>query len=99
MMGDSELIRQLLAILAVFGLLGAAVWALGRRRKLPLFSAVLARHTGTMTVIDRVRLTPQHTVALIKVGRRAVLIAADPGGSHLLESGPIEDYYQGDARP
>lgn len=80
-----ELLRPILSMALVFALLGAALWLLrrnglgaagGRRRR---------RNPGRLEPIDRLALSPQHTLHLIRVDDRAVLIAAHPGGCTVLD--------------
>ena len=95
-MGDFDILRQLTAVLFVFALLGAAVWLLARRRGSGLFRAVLrSRATGALEVVDRVRLTPQHSVHLLRVGRRGLLVSVHPAGCTLLEARAIEEFTSG----
>jgi flagellar biogenesis protein FliO len=92
-MGDFDILRQLSAVLFVFALLGAAVWLLARRRggTFP-GGAMLRRTNGAVTVVDRVRLTPQHSVHLLRVGRRGLLVSVHPSGCTLLEARAIEEF-------
>lgn len=97
-MNDSDLIRQLAGVLVVFGLLAAAVYLLGRRRGLPLLRLPGRRGTGDMEVLDRLYLTPQHSLHVVRVGKRGLLISLHPGGSSLLDAGPLEQYVPGERR-
>jgi flagellar biogenesis protein FliO len=92
-MGDFDILRQLSAVLFVFALLGAAVWLSARRRGALLPGGTMLRRTiGAMTVVERVRLTPQHSVHLLRVGRRGLLVAVHPSGCTLLEARAIEEF-------
>jgi flagellar biogenesis protein FliO len=84
-----EIVRQVLAIVFVFGLLGAAVWALRRRGFAPRCALPAAR-AGRFTVVERVGLSPQHGLYLVRIGGRALLIAAHPAGCTVLEAAPWE---------
>ena len=82
-----EEIRQALAVLTVLGVLGGALWWL-RRKGLAQF-AVRTRSGGrirSMRVLERLALTPQHSLHLVLVGERTILVAASPGGCTLLDS-------------
>ncbi len=74
--------EQTLAISFVFLLLGGAVWALGRRGgglRLPPW----VRKGGVqehMICLARMPLTAQHTLHLVKVDGRTILVATYPGG-------------------
>lgn len=76
-----ELLDQILAVLFVLLLVGAAVWALNRKRGLPMFP--LRRRTtaaSTLAVLERLPLTPQHALHLVRVGDRVVLVGTSPAG-------------------
>ncbi len=74
-----EVIRQITAIIVVFGLLGLGMWAL-RRRSGPL----RFRPAKSLAPVERLALTPQHAVHLIRVAGRELLIATHPNGLTLL---------------
>jgi len=93
----------MLAILAVFALLGLTLWWLRRRGAVQFRSFLPPRFAGArnrpqarlMGRIEALQLTPSHSVSLIRVGDRAILIGTSPTGMHLIESTPwktIEDY-------
>jgi flagellar biogenesis protein FliO len=82
---DTELIRQVLAVSVVFGLLGCAVWFLGQRgNALGTLLHRTSRGNTHMQVIERLRLTPQHTVVMVRVADRRLLVALHPGGVTVL---------------
>ena len=91
-MDDLDLIRQIAAVLFVFGLLGAAAVLLAKRRGTGLLLPGRTRRTGCLEVVDRLRLTPQHSIHLIRAGKRMLLVSADTAGCHLLESGPANHF-------
>lgn len=72
---------QLLAVGFVLCLLCAAAWALGRKRGMAFPWPV--RRTGgdrTLKVLERLPLSGQHALHLVKVGHREVLIGTYPAG-------------------
>ena len=73
--------EQLVSLLAVFGLLTLAVWAFGRKRgrEWHLFSKQ-AKAGSLLLVADRLVLTPQHILHLVRVGEKTVLLATYPQG-------------------
>ena len=85
-----EVFQQLLMVLIVLGLLCGALWALkrkgwvrtGLRRK---------REKGTprLEVIDRLPLTQHHSLHLVRLADRTLLIGLSPNGCNLLESAQI----------
>ncbi len=83
-----ELVRPLAAILLVFGLLAGALWAL-RRRGMVLPGARPRSGAGRMAVLERVALTPQHGLYLVRVADSALLVGVHAGGCTLLEKLPL----------
>ena len=70
-----ELLQQLAAVCFVLALLGGALWVLQRKR------IVLPRRNGPkqLDVIERVSLSPQHSLALVRVNGKMVLVGTGPG--------------------
>jgi len=84
-----EWLRPLLSVAVVLGLaLGLRFWlaraAWGARR------AARRAGPGRLETLDRLALSPGHTLYLVRVGSRAVLIGAHPGGCQVLETLPAE---------
>ena len=85
-----EVFQQFIVVLIVLGLLCGALWALkrkgwastGLRRK---------RDEGAprLEVIDRLPLTQHHTLHLVRLANRTLLIGLSPSGCNLLESAEI----------
>ena len=80
-----EILQQAFPICAVLGLLGASLWFLKRKgivhlRALPGFP----RKARRLEVIERLQLTPQHAICLVRMNKRTILIATAPAGCHLL---------------
>jgi hypothetical protein len=84
--------RTILSLIVVFSLLGLTVWKLGRGRG----SLPLARWTKVfkpnnsyggplIEKIERVVLTPQHTLHVLRFHGREMLVATHPGGCALLD--------------
>ena len=80
-------IQQVLSVVAVLALLGGALWWL-RRVGLAQFAVRGAGGSKTrcMKVIERLALTPQHSLYLVRVADRTILIAASPGGCSILDN-------------
>jgi len=81
-----ESIQQALGVILVLGLLGGTLWWL-RRRGMAQF-AFRAPGTGrrkSIQVLERMALTPQHSLHLVRVAERTMLIAASPAGCSILE--------------
>jgi len=93
---DSELIRQTLAIAVVFGMLGAAVWLLGKGRTFRLLPGYRPKGERYLQVVERIGVTPQHTLLLLRIGGQGLLVAAHPTGCSVLESKPIAQLLERD---
>lgn len=81
-----ESIQQALSVLLVLALLGGTLWWL-RRRGMAQF-VMRAPGSGrrkSIQVLERTALTPQHSLHLVRVADRTVLIAASPAGCSILE--------------
>jgi Flagellar biosynthesis protein, FliO len=88
-------LRQLFSVILVFALLGGALWLL-RRGGIASLSAI-ARARGksfglgrsqtkckALVSIERLSLTPQHMLHLVKIHGREVVVATHPRGCELL---------------
>jgi flagellar biosynthetic protein FliO len=81
-----ELTEQITMVLVVFALLGGLVWFLKKRGLASL--AVGPRRGGSarqIEVLERVPLTPQHAVHLVRVSGKVLLIGTAPSGCTLLD--------------
>jgi flagellar biogenesis protein FliO len=86
-----EIARQISAVTFVFALLGAAIWSLRRGGSVwgPGSSLRLGRTIGSsraraLESIERLALTPQHSLHLVRIGGREVVVATFPQGCALL---------------
>lgn len=79
-----ETVRQVLATMAVFAVLGGVLWLLRRGHG----GRIGFRRKGAarLEAVERVPLSPQHALHLVRFGDRALLIAAHAGGCTLLEN-------------
>lgn len=84
-----EWTEQLLAVTVVLGLLCGALWLL-KRKGLVRTSFRRPSRPGQprLEVIDRLALTPQHSLHLVRLADRTLLVGLSPQGCNLLESGP-----------
>jgi len=82
-----DIFRQVGSVLLVFALLGAALWAL-RRGGAVSFRNLVARRSGgapkSLQALERIALTPQHALHLVRVNGREVVVATYPQGCTLL---------------
>jgi flagellar biogenesis protein FliO len=85
-----EVIQQTLVVVFVLGLLGATVYWL-RGQGIARFNGKGAVRGGArrMQTIERLPLSPQHSLHLVNIGGRTLLIAVSPGGCSLLD-GEVE---------
>jgi flagellar biogenesis protein FliO len=82
-----QLTEQIGMVLLVFGLLGGLLW-FTKKRGVAAFS-LGARRSGNgrrMEVLERVQLTAQHSLHLVRVSDRTVLIATAPSSCTLLDA-------------
>ena len=89
-----EMFQQLFVIAVVLGGLCALVWWL-KRRGLAVSRSPFSRRSQSgegprLEVIDRLALTPQHSLHLVKLADRTLLIGLSPNGCNLLETGARE---------
>jgi hypothetical protein len=86
-----DYIPQLLAVIAVFSLLGITMWWLKKKGLLQVPSSSYAsiksgRPRGILHRVETVRLSPTHSLNLVRMGDRAVLIGTCSAGFYLVES-------------
>ena len=88
--------QQFLAVIAVFGMLGAALWWLRRRGLatvgLPVGLAKRRQSGAALQAVERVGLTPTHSVHLVRAGDRAILLACSQAGCQVVETAPWSHY-------
>jgi hypothetical protein len=82
-----EAMGQAAAVIGVLALLGAALCWL---RKGPA-GWPRARAGRRLQSLERLPLTPQHSLHLVRAGGRTLLVSASPGGCAVLESGDALD--------
>ncbi len=97
-----EGLQQILAVLAVFGLLGGSLWWL-KGRGMAHVKGISGR-TGTKFLerVERLPLSPNTALHLIRMGDRAILIASSPTGCQVVESSPwahVDSGISADHRP
>jgi flagellar biogenesis protein FliO len=82
-----QLTEQIGMVLLVFALLGGLLW-FSKKRGLASFPLGPRRggNTRRLEVLERVSLTPQHALHLVRVADRTVLIATAPSSCTLLDA-------------
>ncbi len=85
--------EQSLGVIAVLCALGLTLWLL-RAKGLAYFKGGPRRRSGDLVSVDRLPLGPQHSLHLVRLGDRALLISVSPAGCSVIETMPyksIED--------
>ena len=78
--------QQALSVVLVLGILGGALWWLRRKGMAQFaFKTPGSGKRKSIQVIERMALTPQHSLHLVRVADRTMLIAASPSGCSILE--------------
>jgi len=86
-----EPIRQVLAVLLVLGLLGGTLYWLRSKGAARLTVRGFGRSANRrMRSIEELRLTPHHSLHMVKVGDRVLLVALSPGGCSVLSASGLE---------
>ena len=70
--------QQYLAVTAVLVVLGGGLWWL--RRHGYAAPAIGSRRGRSLEPLERLALSPQHSLHLVRVGEAEVLLACSPGG-------------------
>lgn len=76
------MLQQFLAVFLVLGLLVGALW-LARRKGFASMRLPLVRSSASgrnMQVIERVTLSAQHSLHLVSLGGRLIVVGVSPGG-------------------
>jgi len=73
-----ELWREAAALVVVFGLLAVAVWSLRQR------GGGRAGAAKALASVERLALTPQHTLHRVRIAGHELLLATHPQGCTLL---------------
>jgi flagellar biogenesis protein FliO len=82
-----EWVRQILAVSGVLLMLAASLWWL-RRRGLARYGMRPARgaRKRTLEAVERLALGPQHSLHLVRLSGRGLLVGVSPAGCAVLES-------------
>ena len=91
-----EVIQQTLAVFFVLALLGGTLYWMRSRGLVRFGVKGIGRASGRrMQCIERLALTPQHSLHLVNVSGKVILIAVSPGGCSVLDGSgwevPLDD--------
>jgi flagellar biogenesis protein FliO len=87
-----EGLQQVLGVLAVLGLLGGTLWWLRSRGLAQFAGAPRRRKAGAMESLERLPLSPTHTLHLLRVADRAIVLATSSAGCQVVESAPWSQF-------
>jgi flagellar biogenesis protein FliO len=82
-----DVVRQTLSVLFVFALLGLAVWKLRRGGSITGGVGLWNRARGgtrSLQSVERLVLTPQHSLHLVRMNGREMVVATHPQGCAIL---------------
>jgi len=81
------LVEQMSAVLGVFLILGMLLW-MAKRRGLAQFRISLpgGQRRREMEVVERLPLTAQHSLHLVRVSGKTLLIGVSPSGCNVLDT-------------
>lgn len=87
-----SIIDQFGAVIAVFILLGGSLWFLKRKGYVNLATPFLGKTDSRRRIqlVERCALTPQHSIHIVRVANRTLLIGVAPNNCMLL-SDQIEE--------
>ncbi len=81
------MLGQIVAVFFVLLLLAATLWLLRRRGLVTVNTAIAKRSKGKlMQVVERMPLTANHSLHLVKIQDRVILIGVSPSGCHQIDS-------------
>lgn len=81
-----DLAQQLIVVFFVFATLGGAMWWLKANGWAQVRSSLpLSRQGKQLQVVERLALSPQHSVQIIRVAQKLLLVGISPAGCQVLE--------------
>ena len=80
-----DLLQPLAAVVLVLGLLGGALWLLRRRGMASFALPGIGRgQARQMEVVERVALSAQHALHLVRLGERSFVVSTSPSTCELV---------------
>lgn len=92
-----EIMDPLPAVLAVLGVLAAALWWLRKKGPGRFWRQTWRRPSRRLASIERLALSPRHVLHLVRLDDRVLLVAESPGGLAPLEGAAAASPVQGAA--
>jgi hypothetical protein len=96
-----DVIGQITAVAGVMALLLGSLWWLRRQgyAQITAFSQGSLRPSGRRMVrLEKLVLSPQHTLHLVRLGDTSLLVAASPAGCFLIRAVPLSAVDEAGAR-
>ena len=97
-----DVLRQVFSVLLVFSLLGVVLWLLRRSGTISFQGLARMRvlgystdHTRSLIAVERLALTPKHTLHLVCIHGREVLVATHPQGCSVLTAAAEQAFRAG----
>ena len=95
-----EFVQQLAVVLLVLALLAGLLWTLRNRGMASLrFGSRPSASARRLQVIERLPLTPSHSLHLVRLADRVLLIAVAPSGCTLLDTSQSGETLRSMAHP
>lgn len=86
-----EITEQISMVLLVFALLGGLVWFLKKRGLASLPIRGRGGRSRRLEVLERVALTPQHALHLVRVSGKVILIGTAPSACTVMSTGTAQE--------
>lgn len=80
-----ESLQQLMVVAAVLAAMGGSIWLLQRRGFVRFNGLAVRRPERKLEMIERLQLTPQHSLCLVRMEGRILLISTAPSSCSLLQ--------------
>ena len=90
-----EMIQQSLAVLVVLCLLAFTLWWLRRKGIAHITPGGRRQSTRRLQTLERLPLTPQHSLHLVRAAGKVVLISSSPAGCKVIERWSWQDFQCG----
>ena len=86
-----DFLPQFTAVATVLILLGLTLWWLRHRGFAAMMPVRKRSAAKRLECIERLPLSPQHTLHLVRLGDTALLVASSPSGCSLVQSTPYRE--------